>query len=115
MFCLLWKGKEPLRDLGAGRAGLGTWVTSLLCWPSCRRGCVCMNGVAGLSLLGHLPDLIPVTPHHSEPPHPSCPRSHRCRHTATAWRCSDGSGIQTEPLSRTCLGRSEATVRKGRG
>lgn len=44
-------------------------------------------------------------PHHSEPPRPSRPRSHRCRHTATAWRCSDGSGTQTGPQSRTCLGQ----------
>lgn len=62
-----------------------------------------------------LPELTTATPHRSEPPHLNRPRSRHCRHTATAWRCSDGSGTQTGPPSRTCLGRLETKVRWGRG
>lgn len=54
-------------------------------------------------------------PHHSELPHRSCPRSHRCHHTATAWRCSDGCGTRTVPRSRTCLGGWKAMVRREGG
>lgn len=64
--------------------------------------CVWVDGGACPSQ-GTLPGLIPATPHHSELPHPSHPRSRHCHHIATAWRCSDGSDTQTEPLSRTCL------------
>lgn len=48
-------------------------------------------------------NLAQAAPHRSEPPHRSRPRSRHSRHTATAWRCNDGSGIRTGPLSRTCL------------
>lgn len=68
---------------------------------------------AALSFLGRRPALTPAAPHHSVLPRPSHHRSRHCRHTATAWRCSDGSGTRTGPLSRTCLGQSEATVRWG--
>ena len=109
--CLAFCGgnREPLRDAGAGGAGPGSWgdVPTAVLSPGGVRGGLCPSR-------GHLPSQTPGPSHHSERPRPSRPRSHRCRHTATAWRCSDGSGTQTGPLSRTCLGQSEATVRWGR-
>lgn len=48
-------------------------------------------------------NLVQAAPHRSEPPHRSRPRNRHSRRTATAWRCNGGSGIQTGPLSRTCL------------
>lgn len=74
-----------------------------------------MGGVGASVPQEPLPELTTATPHRSELPRPSRPRSRHCHHTATAWRCSDGSGTQTGPPSRTCLGRLETKVRWGRG
>lgn len=96
--CLLWAGQRDTQRLRRGQGRVGSRDNMAYWYADSSLG-----GRTNVSPCDTSLNLLQATPYHSELPHRSRPRSHRCRHTATAWRYTGGSGTQTGPPSRTCL------------